>query len=67
MTWEGMNVWQWCEDWYDPTEQGRVLRGAWWYSGDRDSLLASFCSNVIPDSRGVNVGFRCVVGAESSR
>jgi formylglycine-generating enzyme required for sulfatase activity len=63
----GGNVWQWCEDWYDATETGRVLRGASWDNDYRDTLLASFRDNLIPVHRRDNIGFRCVVGAESSR
>jgi formylglycine-generating enzyme required for sulfatase activity len=63
----GGNVWQRCEDWYDATEQGRVLRGASWGNRNRDDLLASCRYNLIPDDRSDYIGFRCVVGAESSR
>jgi formylglycine-generating enzyme required for sulfatase activity len=63
----GGNVWQWCEDWYDATEQYRVLRGASWLNGVPDSLLASFRFFNIPGYRSVSLGFRCVVAAESSR
>ena len=63
----GGNVWQWCEDWYDATETGRVLRGASWSEGDPDALLASYRSSGSPDFRCVDHGFRCVVAAESSR
>jgi hypothetical protein len=59
--------WQWCEDWYDATEQYRVLRGASWFNGGRDDLLASFRTLSIPGRRLDSGGFRCVVGAESSR
>jgi formylglycine-generating enzyme required for sulfatase activity len=58
----GGNVWQWCEDWYDATRQGRVLRGASWNDSNRDRLLASYPNRTIPDARDDNVGFRCVVG-----
>jgi hypothetical protein len=63
----GGNVWQWCEDWYDATEQSRVLRGASWGNDRPDRLLASFRLNDFPDYRVDRVGFRCVVAAESSR
>ena len=63
----GGNVWQWCEDWYDATERFRVLRGASWLNGYGTNLLASCRLNYIPDYRHDNIGFRCVVAAESSR
>jgi hypothetical protein len=63
----GGNVWQWCEDWYDATEQHRVLRGASWSDNDRANLLASYRHRSVPDLRIDVIGFRCVVGAESSQ
>ena len=63
----GGNVWQWCEDRYDATEQYRVLRGASWDENYSDGLLASYRYGHVPDYRYVPVGFRCVVAAESSR
>ena len=63
----GGNVWQWCEDWYNVQAQIRVLRGASWYDGDPVSLLASYRYFGTPVNRYDTFGFRCVVGAESSR
>jgi hypothetical protein len=63
----GGNVWQWCEDWYDATEQYRVLRGASWNRSNRVNLLASSRNLNLPVFRNGTIGFRCVVGAESSR
>jgi formylglycine-generating enzyme required for sulfatase activity len=63
----GGNVWQWCEDWYDAAETGRVLRGASWDDGGPGILLASCRGNCVPDYRDEYIGFRCVVAAESSR
>jgi formylglycine-generating enzyme required for sulfatase activity len=62
----GGNVWQWCEDWYDATRQNCVLRGASWGDTDPDLLLASCRFDYPSDYRIENIGFRCVVGFESS-
>jgi formylglycine-generating enzyme required for sulfatase activity len=64
----GGNVWQWCEDWYNPEEkQYRVLRGASWAEGNRDRLLASCHHGGSPAYCDAAVGFRCVVAVQSSR
>jgi formylglycine-generating enzyme required for sulfatase activity len=58
----GGNVWEWCEDWYDPAAKTlRVLRGASWGSGVPDRLLSSFRIISTPGGRDVGVGFRCVL------
>jgi formylglycine-generating enzyme required for sulfatase activity len=57
----GGNVWQWCEDWYNSEKRERVLRGASWYEYDPRYLLASRRYRYMPDERGVNIGFRCVL------
>ncbi len=63
----GGNVWQWCEDWYNYSEnKHRVLSGASWYSFQADSLRALW-RYFTPDLRGIDAGFRCVVARESSR
>jgi formylglycine-generating enzyme required for sulfatase activity len=59
----GGNVWEWCEDWYDPAAKtDRVLRGASWVDGNPDYLLSSYRYYVSPGGRGdLDVGFRCVL------
>ncbi len=62
----GGNVWEWCEDRYDPTEKVyRVLRGASWLIDVLPaSLLSSRRFNSSDDRRGDGIGFRCVLASE---
>jgi formylglycine-generating enzyme required for sulfatase activity len=63
------NLWQWCEDLYEPGKPSRVLRGGSWLHDDPRLLLSSFRSNGPPGVRSYGNGFRCVVvgGASSLR
>jgi len=64
----GGNVRQWCEDRENARETYRVLRGASWRDYIPDDLFPSHRDYGDPDhGRGADTGFRCVVGAESSR
>jgi len=56
----GGNVWQWCEDSYDGSEQQRVLRGGSW-SSHTQRLLFSIRGCAAPQMRNDYVGFRCVL------
>jgi formylglycine-generating enzyme required for sulfatase activity len=57
----GGNVWQWCEDWFDESQKGRVLRGASWHESDRTDLLSSSRLYFAPGYRFYVQGFRCVL------
>ena len=58
----GGNVWEWCEDWYDPAAKAyRVLRGASWGAFIPDFLLSSSRRYTTPGDRYGIVGFRCVL------
>jgi len=63
----GGNVWQWCEDWFDPSQNRRVLRGGAWGSHDRNEMLSSYRAIFAPGDRShTDTGFRCVlVGGNS--
>lgn len=68
------NVWQWCQDWFDPhpppggyrnpkgppTGRFRSIRGGSWANTTR-MLAASFRNHLAPESRGPTVGFRGVL------
>jgi serine/threonine protein kinase len=57
----GGNVWQWCMDSWNEKSTAKVLRGASWYNGARQSSLLSSCRvHAVPDSTTDNYGFRIV-------
>ncbi len=55
------NVWEWCEDSYEPGKESRVLRGGSWIRSDPAILLSSSRLSRDPSQRFANVGFRCVL------
>jgi hypothetical protein len=59
----GGNVWEWCEDYFDPeAKSSRVLRGGSWRSDDRVHLASSCRSRYNPSFRySYDYGFRCVL------
>ncbi|TDU67297.1 sulfatase-modifying factor enzyme 1 [Prosthecobacter fusiformis] len=57
----GGNVWEWCQDKYEPSGENRSVRGGSWFDGLPEYLLASFRSNGAPADRCDDVGFRCVL------
>jgi len=65
----GGNVWQWCEDLYQPDNERRVLRGSSWICHAPPNLFSSFRFCDVPVGRSDLWGGRCVlvVGSSSSR
>ena len=55
------NVWQWCEDLFDPPVPARVLRGSAWCTTDPFYLKSSCRTAAPPDSHYNFNGFRCVL------
>ena len=58
----GGNVWQWCDDGRSTPEKQRILRGASFLGHFPKDLLSShhFLASG-PESRGIFLGFRCVL------
>ena len=55
------NALEWCDDWFDSAQRGRVLRGGCWLNGDPGSLAATHRTE-LPPRAGLDVtGFRCVL------
>jgi len=63
----GGNVWEWCMDWYEPSDKCRVLRGGSWNGSFDILLLSSFRHSFAPNIRSDFCGFRCVLAGESLR
>ena len=63
----GGNVWEWCQDEYEPGSASRVLRGGSWDDSSRDIVLSSYRFSGDPDCRNDFIGFRAVVEAGSGR
>jgi len=62
----GGNVWQWCEDWAEEKQKGRVLRGGSWTEGDALNLGSTCRSSVHSSGRYDKRGFRCVLATPGS-
>ncbi|HOF87231.1 MAG TPA: SUMF1/EgtB/PvdO family nonheme iron enzyme, partial [Armatimonadota bacterium] len=55
------NVWEWCESWYDDSEDERVLRGGSWDGYDENGFRGANRDSGSSGSYwyGIDVGFRC--------
>lgn len=62
----GGNVWEWCQDLFEPGATSRVLRGASWYEVSRENLASSFRISDAPTFSSHDTGFRCVMVIGSS-
>ena len=61
----GGNAFEWCSDWDDENQQGRVVRGGSW--ADDKTLMSSCRFYSPPDVHFKSYGFRCVLATGSSR
>lgn len=59
------NVWEWCEDLYNPSSSPRVLRGGSWYSDARRCRVSDRIIND-PGYGGNSRGFRLVLPQQTS-
>lgn len=65
----GGNVWEWCQDWFDETQNSKVIRGASWHNPDRGTLLSSARGQTSPEDRKQfwgGIGFRVVLDVSDS-
>jgi len=59
----GGNVWEWCMDYFDRSNECRVLRGASWFNGYPDRMKSSFRNDLgYPQTRYTSFGFRVALG-----
>lgn len=63
----GGNVWEWCEDPFEPGKEPRVVRGGSWVDNLPDLLLSTYRHFGRPQLRNVSIGFRCVLAPGPQR
>ena len=61
----GGNVWEWCEDWFSPKQEKRVLRGASWINPEESTLRSSRRNTYTPATRRDFIGVRVIVAGGS--
>ena len=57
------NVYEWCQDWYNNDQVGRLLRGGGWVNVSDVLRLASRYDGRFANNRNGYFGFRCVLGS----
>ena len=57
------NVWEWCEDKYDPAKPERVVRGGSFFETSQEHLLSSARQPEKESQRLDQIGFRCVLAS----
>ena len=57
------NVWEWCEDPWEPGSEQRVLRGGCFNDISQDSLRLSYRARSSPNTRTAPYGFRVVLAS----
>lgn len=58
------NIWHWCNDWYLPNRT-KILKGGGWGSIDPAFLQIDYKTFSAPSNYNFDVGFRCVLPAQS--
>ncbi len=57
----GGNVWEWCQDWFNTSQQRKVLRGGCFNDQGMEYLHSSHRAQNAVDLRHIAYGFRCVL------
>lgn len=60
----GGNAWEWVEDWWNPAQTERIMRGGGWTHGVPDNMLSAWRARVTPDFEHQGTGFRVVLAVQ---